>query len=215
MVFIGLVILNFCQQIKLLTTHASIHPSFTVSGLDRFFNQNIYGIELKENLNIYYFLGVLNSKLIDFVIRNTSSMINGGYYLYKSDYLNKLPIVLKTNDSIVDLVKQSLDLNSKLQIHISDFINFMNSKFNIALSVNNFQEWYKLDFLDFIKVLKKLKIHLTLSEESEWLKYFNEQKDMLLNISMNIEKIDKELNKIVYELYGLSAEEIKIVEESI
>jgi len=207
--------IKFLSANKILTTHASIHPSFTVSGLDRFFNQNIYGIELKENLNIYYFLGVLNSKLIDFVIRNTSSMINGGYYLYKSDYLNKLPIVLKTNDSIVDLVKQSLDLNSKLQIHISDFINFMNSKFNIALSVNNFQEWYKLDFLDFIKVLKKLKIHLTLSEESEWLKYFNEQKDMLLNISMNIEKIDKELNKIVYELYGLSAEEIKIVEESI
>lgn len=42
----------------------------------------------------------------------------------------------------------------------------------------------------------------------EWMELFEEKKT-------EIEKADKEIDQMVYELYGLSKDEIKIVEESL
>jgi hypothetical protein len=55
---------------------------------------------------------------------------------------------------------------------------------------------------------------LTFSEEVEWLKYFNEQKQKVQTLKSEINKTDHEIDQMVYELYGLMEEEIIIVEES-
>ena len=46
----------------------------------------------------------------------------------------------------------------------------------------------------------------------EWEKVFMEEKKKTLDIKNEIELIDKEIDGMVYELYGLSEEEIKIIE---
>jgi len=58
-------------------------------------------------------------------------------------------------------------------------------------------------------------IKLSLSEEAEWMEYFNEQKAKALELKAEIDKTDKEIDHMVYELYGLTDDEIKIVEESV
>ncbi|MDA9768640.1 hypothetical protein N9C61_01275 [Flavobacteriaceae bacterium] len=55
---------------------------------------------------------------------------------------------------------------------------------------------------------------LTLSEEAEWMKYFNEQKLKAEELKAEIDKTDKEIDQMVYELYDLTKEEIEIVENS-
>jgi hypothetical protein len=47
------------------------------------------------------------------------------------------------------------------------------------------------------------------------MQYFNEQKEKAQTIQAEIDKIDKEIDQMVYELYGLTKGEIKIVEESV
>ena len=59
---------------------------------------------------------------------------------------------------------------------------------------------------------KKQKIKLSLSEEAEWMQYFTEQKEKALAIQAEIDKTDREIDQMVYELYGLTDEEIAIVE---
>lgn len=56
---------------------------------------------------------------------------------------------------------------------------------------------------------------LSLKEQDEWEDYFNEYKKDLLSLKDEIEKTDNEINKMVYKLYGLTKEEIKIIEESL
>ncbi len=46
------------------------------------------------------------------------------------------------------------------------------------------------------------------------MQYFNEQKEKAQALKSEIEKADKEIDQMVYELYGLTEEEIKIVENS-
>ena len=46
------------------------------------------------------------------------------------------------------------------------------------------------------------------------MEYFNEQKQKAEELKVEIDKTDNEIDKIVYELYGLTEEEITIVEEA-
>jgi len=70
------------------------------------------------------------------------------------------------------------------------------------------------DFGVFLKELKKQKIKLSLSEEAEWMQYLEEQKAKALEIQQQIDQTDTEIDQMVYELYGLTGEEIRIVEEA-
>jgi len=71
-----------------------------------------------------------------------------------------------------------------------------------------------LSYADFIKEVGKLKIKLTLSQEAEWEDYFTTEATKVNAIKTQIDATDKAIDKMVYELYGLTEEEIQIVENS-
>ncbi len=60
--------------------------------------------------------------------------------------------------------------------------------------------------------ITKAKIKLSLSQQQEWLQYFEEQKLKANNIQQHTKQTDKEIDDMVYELYGLSEKEIGVVE---
>jgi hypothetical protein len=72
--------------------------------------------------------------------------------------------------------------------------------------------WYLLSYPEFIKELSKKKVKLSLSEEAEWEDYFLREQKKALAIKHQIDTTDKEIDRMVYQLYGLIEEEIMIVE---
>lgn len=48
----------------------------------------------------------------------------------------------------------------------------------------------------------------------EWMDVFETKKEEAQALKSEIDKTDKEIDQMVYELYGLTAEEIQIVENS-
>ena len=60
--------------------------------------------------------------------------------------------------------------------------------------------------------MKKQKRSLPHSEQSEWRESFTESKRQIESILANIRDADVESDRMVYELYGLTDEEIGIVE---
>ncbi len=55
-------------------------------------------------------------------------------------------------------------------------------------------------------------LFLGMSQQAEWMLYFEEQKAKALALQAVIAATDKEIDAMVYALYGLTEEEIKIVE---
>jgi hypothetical protein len=55
---------------------------------------------------------------------------------------------------------------------------------------------------------------LTKKDEFEWMELFEENKKKALDLKTQIDQTDKEIDKMVYALYGLTEEEIQIVENS-
>jgi len=115
---------------------------------------------------------------------------------------------------ITPLVNKIINLKEDLNTKETKFQRTILRKFDLNKLSKNLQKWYNLTFSDFVKELKKKKFILSLSEEAEWEDYFNEQKEKAQTLENEINKTDKEIDKLVYELYGLTENEIKIVEEA-
>jgi hypothetical protein len=63
--------------------------------------------------------------------------------------------------------------------------------------------------------LKKQKAVLNLSEKAERIDFFEKEKNKVEIERLSILSLERDINKMVYQLYGLTEEEIQIVEKSI
>ncbi|WP_301677488.1 Eco57I restriction-modification methylase domain-containing protein [Methanoculleus methanifontis] len=112
-----------------------------------------------------YLLGILNSKVADFIVHLISSTKQGGYYEYKPMYVSQIPIRtidpsdptdVARHDRMVALVEKMLDLNKRLAAAKAPH-----------------------------------------------------EKEVLAGM---IDATDRQIDRLVYELYGLTEEEIAVVE---
>lgn len=85
----------------------------------------------------------------------------------------------------------------------------MKQTFALEKISTKLETFYNLDFDGFMKELKQ---KLTPKTKLEWLEVFEETKKELLDLKQQIDSTDKEINRLVYQLYGLTDEEIAVVE---
>lgn len=205
---------------KIMTQEISLGCNMTYDERGEFYHPTtIYSFMKNEQFDVdeKFYLGILNSKVLWFFLKNTGTELRGGYFRFKTNYLKPFPLPAIPNDPnlIIEKVNIMLALNKDLQNLVNAFLILLQSKFNVETISNKLRKWNELEFAEFLKELKNLKVKLSLSEETEWMQYFNEQKEKAQAIKSEIEKTDKEINQMVYELYGLTEEEIKIIEESL
>ena len=85
----------------------------------------------------------------------------------------------------------------------------------MKIQLQNFEALEFDEFIKEYKKAKKLKFKDKLDErnfKNEWKLLFENDKIIALEFKSQISIMDKEIDKMVYKLYGLSDDEIKIVE---
>ena len=173
-------------------------------------------IPIDETINIYYIDGVLNSSLMSTYFRYSSNEFDELFPKMRVAEFRELPIKVANNEQqnqIAILVKTMLSLNSDLQQKRSRFLRRLQENMP-GIKINGALETFdNLDFAGFVAELKKQKIKLTLVQQDEWEEYFNQYKTECQSLKTQIATTDKEIDKKVYELYGLTEEEVKVVEE--
>jgi hypothetical protein len=107
-----------------------------------------------------------------------------------------------------------LSLNKELQEISDKFQRNLQREFSLETLSKKLQNWYELSFADFLKELAKAKLNLTLSQKADWEDYFLQEQKKALDCQSKVHTTDKEIDQMVYELYGLTEEEIEIVENS-
>jgi hypothetical protein len=110
------------------------------------------------------------------------------------------------------LVKNIISYNKELDKLFDSFIQLVSSKYGIKEDRKFISDWYELDFKQFIAELKKKKVVLSLSEEAEWMSYFNEKKAEAQELKAKIDATDNEIDLMVYKLYDLTYDEVLIVD---
>ena len=150
------------EKPKIISPAIVKRASFSID-LEGLFSNDKTTIILGDD--IYYTIGILNSKISDFFLHSIASTKQGGYFEYKPMYVSQIPIRpidpanpddVAKHDRMVSLVEAMLDLHRRLPASSTDH-----------------------------------------------------EKTLL---ERQIEATDRQIDTLVYELYGLTEDEIRIVE---
>jgi len=159
-------------------------------------------------------VAVLNSKMGWWLISKYCTQIQNGYQLIWNYFkLIPIPELANLNNSLDEKAETMILFNNTLQEQSQKFQRTIQRKFELEQLSKKLQDWYLLTYPEFINELSKKKIKLSLSEEAEWEDYFLQESKKTLVLKTNIDATDKEIDKIVYGLYGLTEDEIEIVEK--
>lgn len=204
---------NFVVDKKIVIQDMAVEINATID-LNKYLCNDKVNIvfETDKNYSMEFLLCILNSDLIN---KWFKKIYTSGLEI-KINQLRTIPIPdfknsqFSTISSQLEvLAEQMLSLNSDLQKKTSNFLKVAKETFNIEKPSAKLETFYDLTFEDFIKELKQ---KITPKIKLEWLELFEEQKTALQKLKEEIAATDRQINLLVYKLYGLTEEEIKTVE---
>ncbi len=180
--------------------------------------QNAFNLIPKQGYLPEYLIALLNSKLINFYHKKKFlEEFKDRFQKTLIKDCKEFPIKgIETNFQkiFVEKVHIMLSKNKELQQLKQNLLQLLQSKYESIKLSNKLTDWPTLSFADLLKELSKQKIKLSLPEQSEWMQYFEQEKVKANALQQTITQTDKEIDAMVYALYELTDEEIKIVEES-
>jgi hypothetical protein len=141
---------EFFERNKIVCPRIAEKNRFAYDDTGAYLSDSVVAI-IPKKINIYFLLGLLNSKLLEAYITAISPYVQGKYYNYSKSYIEKLPIKIPANK-------------------------------NEEVSAEKIQEKVK----EILRLKKKDK-----------------------NTDTN--SIEKEIDDLVYDLYGLTLEERKVI----
>lgn len=210
---------------KIVFSKASKEQSFYLDRDLRAIGLNTCYIATGENIKPL--LAILNSKFIRYCFLNfyQSGGINGEITMQA---IEQIPIPTLEKNKAESFEKLALNMTVTFEEKIrskAKFIKYLQSQFSLETLSKKLQNWHELDFGDFIielnKAIKKVGTstgsvsELSKLQEMDWMEVFETKKAEAQTLKTQIDNTDQEIDQMVYELYGLTEEEIKIVEGSV
>jgi type I restriction-modification system DNA methylase subunit len=192
---------------KIMYQKFQVRPCFIFDDSGLYCNDSMWIIPT-ENKGL---LAILNSKMGWWLITKYCTQIQNGCQLIWK-YFGQIPIP-NTTENLALKADLMLSLNNQLQELSQKFQRTIQRKFNLEDLPGKLQNWYLLSYPEFITELAKKKVKMSLSDENEWEAFFLQEAKQALALKSEISKTDQEIDMMVYELYGLTEEEIKIVEK--
>jgi len=248
------------ENVKILCPRISRENNFSLDVEGNFYLTDSAVAIVPKEIDTKYLLGLLNSILLFFFVKNTSPFVQGRYYSYTKTYLEKLPIKIpetpeekQTANQIIEKVNEILELNKKSEkIDIKEILKGQetqklynipsvffsikdNAKFKsvdikedkIFIDSKDYIQMKDKEILEFVyvylnsiteilenaKEIKKLIYNIKIPKSSDILKeIINKGRINQKEVNERIKKLEQEINELVYELYGITENEKKIIE---
>ena len=153
-----------------------------------------------------YLLCLINSKLLNYWFAFYFHDVN-----IKPEQIRKLPIKELSPKEQISFVQKAdlmLQLNNGFHEKLKNFIKLIKSELNIEKNTKKLETFYRIDFEEFIK---ELKIKISIDKKEELLEFFERHKRELTELKEKIDITDREIDKMVFDLYGISEEERQII----
>jgi type I restriction-modification system DNA methylase subunit len=205
---------------KIIWAEISPKPSFLIDNENLFLlNTSYMIISENEDYNLYYLLSLLNSNLLFWIFNQISPQIEGKRLRYVKQYVEQLPIYPATPEEqkpFIIKADKMLEFNRNLQDEVNSFKDWFMHSFNIEKLSQKLEKYYELSFDDFLNEVKKKKVDVKSRDNYQTLKEEFEKSNTIINpLLQKIKETDNEIDQMVYNLYGLTPEEIQIIEESL
>lgn len=209
--------ISVMEQEKIITPEVCFGGSMTIDVSNFYHNSKCHSLLLSKGTGFTYtsILPILNSRLFWFYLSVSGNVLRGGYVGVKRKVLEPFGIPLPDKidgKKFSSFAEHRIETEGHIQSVHESLQSLLQSKYTLPKLSRTLENWPALDFKGFLKELKKAKVSLSLAEEAEWLGYFTEQQAKAHALQAQIDKTDKEIDVLVYQLYGLTAEEVGVVE---
>ena len=128
----------------------------------------------------------------------------------------KIPIKYQENDITISIKEKSmqiLETYEQLYKEVYGFNDWLKNTFSLNLIL---PEYYNLDLKAFLLELENQNVDTKPRDIYDIIKEeFNKSVGKIKLILAELKELEMEINKLIYELYGLNDEEIEIIENSL
>lgn len=166
--------------------------------------------------NPFFILAILNSKLTSFWFAMTFNKFSRTIFpQFKVGELKKFPIpqaTIEQKQSLSDLAKKILELHKEIYKISSDFLFFLRVDLKIKKMTKKITYWYDLTFDDFLDEIKKQIPRLPKKSAAQWADEYQEDYEKIRPLKAQIPALDTAIDKIIYDIYGLSDADIAVIE---
>ena len=198
--------LNFAKEF-IVYPNVSLGNNFTLSSGNVI---DMTGFIIPSNERIV--LGILNSQLTEFLLKQWAIVRRGGYQEYKVQYLERIPIPeipQKEKQSIEDVVEEILVISRDRKNIYAKLMNNIKVLFNPKKLTRKLENIHELSYLDFMKEIKKVSQQTISWDEQDSLQEDFEKRITMINAhTESINKLEEKINVLVFKLYNLNKNEI-------
>jgi uncharacterized coiled-coil DUF342 family protein len=146
-----------------------------------------------------------------------SPLGTAGYNLSKI-FVEQLPIIIpskKEQKPLIDLSIEIITKNKELHAEIESFHRYLRNNYNVTKINNKLTEYYNLSYDDFYEEVKKRYKEISRKESDKLIDEYVSSIEIIKPLKTRIISIDKRINELVYQLYGLNDDEITIIENNL
>ncbi len=173
---------------------------------------SIYPIESNNDVSLYYLLGLINSKLLNWYYQIVNYQEIGKTMAeVKGTYIKKLPIAIGTQEQITcieDKVEKLLDMSQMKFNKKNSFINYITKTYEPKKITEKLIDFELLTFKEFLEELKKVKVKLSVLQQKDLLDFYEETINEIIDIDMRIKVVQNELDSNVFNIYKTPEEMI-------
>jgi hypothetical protein len=174
-------------------------------------SNNIFDFKLDP----LYILSILNSRLISFwFVHKFDKFQRGIFPQFKVKELALFPIPVCNKPKqkrLISLADKMLALNADIQTRRQRFLRRLSDNFSRVRITQVLKQFDELEFKQLTAELRKQKIKVLFKKQDELEEYFFEYQTQCRDLSRQIADTDNEIDRLVYELYGLTDDEIQII----
>jgi len=202
------------KEPKIIYYHTAKKHNFYLDSEGYYISANCYFISNADK----YLQCLLNSSLFHCVKKYLFPAFgdaeNGGRVRLDSNKMVNIKIKKsKNNELFYSYADKMTKLNSDLSKTVNQFTSYIQEKWKNIKYTNKISNFYTMDFSTFLKELNKQKIKLSGKDEYNLKEIFDNEVAKINNLRNEIDKINNEINQMIYQVYGLTKEEIRIVEK--
>ena len=177
---------------------------------DRYYTFNSIDnlVLINTKFSLKYIICLLNSKLMDYYYRKNFSLDASYTITVTKQNLDVLPIkniTLAYQEPFIKKADLILRLNKELHDKKEKFLKLLKHEYKLEHISKKLIQFHELDFDTFIKQLGDRE--LSINKKSELMEFFDESKKNILELKEQISIIDKEIDKMVYNLYKITEKE--------
>ena len=210
------------RQILSIAPNESRKRIFAAYTEEELYNAQIaFNLILKDDLDdknlLKYFLAIINSKMMTWYYEERYMDKNKkNFAKILIENAKNLPIIIdsKNFEEIVFYVDSIINSKKEFFSATNAFKTWLKLELEIDKLSKKLENYHDLNFEEFLKEIKKKK-SIKPNKIQEYSEVFNDSLEKIGDLQRQIKETDRKINQLVYELYDLTDEEIRIIENTL